>query len=70
MFSKLHQVDVENSFLNEVFEEEEVHIELRQGFEVHERESHVYKVTKVLYRPQIIFLVIWISNLLVDLFTI
>jgi hypothetical protein len=52
MFSKLRQVDVENSFLNEVFEEEEVHIELRQGFEVHERESHVYKVTKVLYRPQ------------------
>lgn len=52
IFWKLHQVDVENSFLNGVFKQEEVHIELRQGFEVHERESHVYKVKKVFYRPQ------------------
>ena len=51
MFSKLHQVDVENSFLNGVFEEEEVHIELPKGFVLHERESHFYKIKKVLYGP-------------------
>jgi hypothetical protein len=44
-------VDVETSFPNGLFQEEEVHIELPKGFVLHERESHFYKIKKVLYGP-------------------
>jgi hypothetical protein len=44
---KLHYMDVKNSFLNGVTEE--VYIEQPQGFVIHGKESHVYKLKKYLY---------------------
>ena len=44
----LHQMDVNTSFLNGVFEEE-VYIEKPQGFEVEDRVTHVCKLKKDLY---------------------
>jgi hypothetical protein len=44
----LHQMDVKNTFLNGVIEEE-VYIERPQGFEVHPRETHVCILKKALY---------------------
>jgi hypothetical protein len=44
----LHQMDVKTTFLNGVIEEE-VYIEKPQGFEVHQRESHVFRLKKSLY---------------------
>jgi hypothetical protein len=45
---KLHQMDVKTSFLNgEV--EQEVYIEQPEGFVIHGKESHVYKLKKSLY---------------------
>jgi hypothetical protein len=46
---KLHQMDVNTSFLNGIIEEE-VYREQPQGFEVEDRKSHVYKLKKDLYR--------------------
>jgi len=45
---------VETIFLNIVIEEEEVYIELPQGFEVHERESHVCSLKKALYVSRVL----------------
>jgi hypothetical protein len=45
---KIHQMDVKTMFLNGVIEEE-VYIEKPQGFEVHGRKSHVYRLKKDLY---------------------
>jgi hypothetical protein len=45
---KLHQMDVKTTFLNgEV--EQEVYIEQPEGFVIHGKESHVYKLKKSLY---------------------
>jgi hypothetical protein len=44
---KIHQMDVKTAFLNGVIEE--VYIAQPHGFEVHGRESHVYRFKKVLY---------------------
>ena len=45
---KLHQMDVNTSFLNgEV--EEEVYMKQHEGFVVHGNESHVFKLKKALY---------------------
>eukprot|EP00253_Pinus_taeda_P032670 PITA_32670 len=41
----LHQMDAKTAFLNGVIEKE-VYIEQRQGFEVHERKSHVCRLKK------------------------
>jgi hypothetical protein len=46
---RIHQMNVKTTFLNEIIEEE-VCIEQTQGFEVHGRESHVYRLKKALYR--------------------
>jgi hypothetical protein len=46
---KLHQMDVNTTFLNGVIEEE-VYIEQPQGFEVEDRKTHVCKLKKALYR--------------------
>jgi hypothetical protein len=46
---KLHQMDVKITFLNGVIEEE-VCIEQPQGFEVEERNTHVCRFKKALYR--------------------
>jgi hypothetical protein len=46
---KLHQMDVNTTFLNGVIEEE-VYIDKPQGFEVEDRNSHVYILKKALYR--------------------
>jgi hypothetical protein len=45
---RIHQMDVKTAFLNG-FIEEEVYIEQPQGFEVSEREFHVYFLRKALY---------------------
>ena len=45
---KIHQMDVKTTFLNGVIEEE-VYIEQPQGFEVHERETHVCMLKQTLY---------------------
>eukprot|EP00253_Pinus_taeda_P001704 PITA_01704 len=45
---KIHQMDVKNSFLNGVIQEE-VYIEQPEGFELHGRESHVCRLKKALY---------------------
>jgi hypothetical protein len=45
----LHQMDVKTTFLNGAIEEE-VYIEQPQGFEVHSRDTHVYRLKKYLYR--------------------
>ena len=44
----LHQMDVDTTFLNGLFEEE-VYIEQPQGFEVKNRATHVCKLKKSLY---------------------
>jgi hypothetical protein len=41
-------MDVKTTFFNEIIEEE-VYIKHPQGFEAHERESHVCKLKKALY---------------------
>eukprot|EP00253_Pinus_taeda_P036516 PITA_36516 len=48
---KLHQMDVKTAFLNGVIEEE-VYIKKPQGFEVHGKKCHVYKLKKALYGPK------------------
>jgi hypothetical protein len=45
---KIHQMDVKIAFLNGLIEEE-VYIEKPLGFEVHGRESHVYRLKKAFY---------------------
>ena len=45
---KIHQMDVKTNFLNGVIEEE-VYVEKPQGFEIHDRESHVCRLKKGLY---------------------
>jgi hypothetical protein len=45
---RLHQMDLNNAFLNGVIEGE-LYINKPQGFEVHGRESHVCKIEKALY---------------------
>lgn len=44
----IHQMDVNTTFLNGVIKEE-VYIEQPQGFEVHGKESHVFRLKKALY---------------------
>ena len=45
---KVHQMDVNTTFLNGVVEEE-VCVEHSLGFETHDRETHVCKLNKSLY---------------------
>jgi len=45
---KIHQMDVKMTFLNGVIEEE-VYIEQLEGFETHEKKSHVCRLKKALY---------------------
>jgi hypothetical protein len=45
---KIHQMDVKTMFMNGVIEEE-VYVEQPQGFEKHDRKSHVCRLKKVLY---------------------
>jgi hypothetical protein len=45
---RIHQMDVKTAFLNG-FIEEEVYIEQPQGFEVSDRETHMYLLRKALY---------------------
>jgi hypothetical protein len=45
---KVHQMDVKTTFLNGVIEEE-VYVEQPQGFETHDRETHVCRLKKALY---------------------
>ena len=45
---KLHQMDVETTFLNGVVKDE-VYMEQSLGFETHDRQSHVYRWKKALY---------------------
>ncbi len=45
---KVHQMDVKIAFLNDVIEVE-VYVEQPQGFEIHDRESHVCRLKKALY---------------------
>eukprot|EP00253_Pinus_taeda_P004860 PITA_04860 len=45
---EIHQMDVKTEFLNEVIEEE-VYIEQLEGFETHEKKSHVCRLKKALY---------------------
>lgn len=45
---KIHQMDVKTAFLNGIIQGQ-VYIEQPQGFEVHGRESHVYRLKKALY---------------------
>ena len=44
----LHLMDVKTTFLNREIEEE-VYIEQLDGFVIHEKESHVYRLKKALY---------------------
>ena len=46
---KVHQMDVKTTFLNGVVEEE-VYVEQPLGFGTHDRETHVCKLNKSLYR--------------------
>lgn len=46
---EIHQMDVKATFLNGVIEEE-VYIEQPEGFETHEKKSHVCRLRKSLYR--------------------
>ena len=41
-------MDVKTAFLNGIIQEE-IYVEKPQGFEIHERESHVCRLKKVLY---------------------
>jgi hypothetical protein len=45
---KVHHMDVKTTFLNGVVEEE-VNMEQRQGFETHDRQTHVFRLKKSLY---------------------
>jgi len=45
---KVHQMDVNTSFLNNVIEEE-VYIDQPQGFETRDNKSHVCRLKKVVY---------------------
>ena len=45
---KLHQMDVETTFLNGVVKDK-VYMEQSLGFETHDRQSHVYRWKKALY---------------------
>eukprot|EP00253_Pinus_taeda_P032337 PITA_32337 len=45
---EIHQMDVKTTFLNGVIEEE-VYIEQQEGFETHEKKSHVCRLKKALY---------------------
>jgi len=45
---EIHQMDVKTKFLNDVIEEE-VYIEQLEGFETHEKKSHVCRLKKALY---------------------
>jgi hypothetical protein len=45
---RLHQMDVNKTFLNGEIEEE-VYIENPNGFVIHEKESHVCRLKKALY---------------------
>jgi hypothetical protein len=45
---QIHQMDVKTVFLNGVIEEE-IYIEQPEGFEVHDRASHVCRLKRVLY---------------------
>jgi hypothetical protein len=45
---KLHQMDMKTTFLNGVVEEE-VYVEKPQGFETHDRNTHVCRLKKALY---------------------
>jgi hypothetical protein len=44
----IHQMDVKIAFLNDIIEEE-VYIEQPHGFEVHDRETYVWRLKKALY---------------------
>jgi hypothetical protein len=44
----IHQMDVKTTFLNGAIEEE-VYIEQPQGFEVHSRDTHIFRLKKALY---------------------
>jgi hypothetical protein len=44
----LHQIDVKTVLLNRVIEEE-AYVEQPQGFEVHQKETHVCRWKKTLY---------------------
>ena len=46
---KIHQMGVKTTFLNEIIQEE-IYIEQPQGFEIHDRETHVCRLKKALYR--------------------
>jgi len=46
---RVHQIDVKINFLNMIIEEE-VYIEKPHAFEVHGRDSHVFRLNKSLYR--------------------
>lgn len=45
---RIHQMDVKTVFLNGVIEEE-IYIEQPEGFEAHERDSHVCRLKRALY---------------------
>ena len=45
----IHQMDVKTAFLNGIIQEE-IYIEQPQGFEIHDRETHVCRLKKTLYR--------------------
>ena len=45
---RIYQMDVKTTFLNG-FLQEEVYIKKHEGFELHERESHVCRLKKALY---------------------
>ena len=45
---KIHQMNVKTAFLNGIIQEE-IYIKQPQGFEVHERETHVCRLKKALY---------------------
>eukprot|EP00253_Pinus_taeda_P014591 PITA_14591 len=45
---QMHQMDVKTTFLNGVIEEE-VYIEQSEGFETHEKRTHVCRLKKALY---------------------
>jgi hypothetical protein len=46
---RLHQMDVKKTFLNGEIKEE-VYVEQLDGFMIHEKESHVCRLKKALYR--------------------
>ena len=45
---KIHQMDMKTTFLNGHLQEE-VYLEQPQGFEIHGRDSHAYRLKKDLY---------------------